>query len=214
MQEDNNPNSVTEGSSEGTNPSAGSGNASNVLSLEEMNKHLGRDFKDSELALKAIKDTFDFVGSTGQIKKRLNELKEQGLSEDEVFSRLKNFGQGSKDPSPTVSQEVQERISKLEDENFYVTNPDLKDYASVLSDLRNSSGLSLKELVSSDKYKPVFEKLTAQDKAADQKRVLESNPRLGRVRDKMKEARELVRDNPRAAKDTAVGAVLDAFESK
>lgn len=214
MPEDITPSALAAGTPEGSHQADGKGTASEVMSLEEMNKHLGKDFKDRDSALKAIKDTFSFVGSTGQIKQRLNELKDQGLSEEEVFNRLKNFDQGSKKTDSAIPEDVQKRISRLEDENFYAVHPQFKEYANVLSGLRTSTGLSLSDLVASDTYKSVFEKLSAHDQAADQKRVLESSPRLGRVRDKMKEAREASESNPKVARGMAVGAVLDAFESK
>ncbi len=78
------------------------------LSLKEMNEFLGKDFKDKGSALKAIKDTFSYVG-----KKREDIVKEVSGDTSHLASELK---------------QIKENL-------FYKENPELAEHRALISKL-------------------------------------------------------------------------------
>lgn len=172
----------------------------NALTLSELNGFLGKQYTSKEAALKSIKDTFSYTGKVGTLEKKLAEL-----------------SAGAGQSSPAVSTEMESTVkalqAQLEEQTLFAERPELKTYQSTLRELRASTGKSLAELVSSEAMKPLFEKALAQDAAQTKRSVLESNPRLGQVRDTMQEAREaLEKGQVDPAKEKAVSAVLSAYE--
>lgn len=217
MPEDTTSETLPAGESEGTSSEGGQEAASNVNDngiAKVLSEALGKQFKDDETALKSVKDTFDFVGAVGQLKPKLNEIKSKtGLSENEILARLEQVDQPSdSSASRQNNDEITSLKHEVEDMRFYKQNPELESYAPFLSKLRSTTGQSLGEIVGSEEFKSVLDKAIEGDKAASKKSVLESSPRLGRVRDKMTDARKAVKENPRAAAKLAVDAVLDVTE--
>ncbi len=101
---------------------------------------------------------------------------------------------------------------QLEETQLVADRPELKEHLGLLKDLR-SSGQSLREASESEKFKNVFDKVHGYDEIQKSKSVLESSPRLGRVRNKTEEARKLSEEGKQmAANKSAVSAVLDAFD--
>lgn len=195
---------TSDGQLEGGNPSDAEETVSESdagsLNLSELNQFLGKNFPTKEAALKSIKDTYSYTGKVGQLQKQIDEL---------------SAGQAKPDTGSGLESTVRELQAKLEETTFLSERPDFKEYLPTLRELRKSTGKSMSELVASEAYKPLFEKALAQDATQKKRSVLESNPRLGQVRDKFQEAREsLEKGNYETAKDSAVSGVLEAYDLK
>jgi len=184
----------------GGNSSEPSENASvengETLSLSELNTLLGRNYASKDVALKSIKETYSYTGKVGQLEKQLAAL-----------------STATPAPSNELESTVRSLQTQLEESTFISEHPELKEYLPTLREARANSGKSLSDIVESPAFKPLFEKAIAHDATAKKRSVLESNPRLGQVRDKMQEARELNKtgDLVKAA-ETSVSAVLDAYD--
>lgn len=167
------------------------------LSLQELNEHLGKEFPNRETALKALKDTFSYVGK--KVETTSPQL----------------------DPSNMVTKE------EFETAMFYKDNPAHAENRDLLDALAAKHGVSHSEAVELDAYKNVFEKVQGYEKSQSAKSVLESNPRLSAVRDSVSSSKENMNKSFQAAKDgdvvasesaynaargDAVKGVLDAFE--
>lgn len=215
MSEDITSGSLPGGASEGSASSDGTEAASTVEAgtvARVLSEALGKDFADDATALKSVKDTYKMVGSVGQIKKQLAEF---GLNEADALSKLTETstpqGQAA---SGDVSAEIAQLRAQLETSQLVSERPELKDHLDLLNKLR-SPGQTLREAAESEDFKGVFEKVSGYDEIQKSRSVLESSPRLGRVKDKMAEARDLQQKGAhRPAVDSAVGSVLDAFDLK
>jgi len=206
-------------------PSDGQGSESEVVELKDILKSaLGKEFPDNESALKSIKDTYSFVGKAGWYKKAVDAVATaKGLDEKGAVKYImENLPQEPlpQTPAPQVEQPAVDQnkfISREQYENdmFFSKNPDLEPHRALLSDLQKATNKSLSEVVQSDAFKGIYDKAKAHDEFEKSKSVLMSNPRLGQVQDKMTQAREAVkRGDTNTARANAVGAVLDAFESR
>lgn len=112
------------------------------------------------------------------------------------------------DPNRFVSR------SEFEEATFYASNPDYKAHSELISALAKKSGKPLHEVVQMDSFKTVFEKVKAADAIEQSKSVLQTNPRLGHVTDKITQAREALKTgDANTARSSAVSAVLGAYES-
>lgn len=125
-----------------------------AVKLTELNKFLGADFKDVPTALKALKDTKDFVG------KRKEDIAA------EVTASLQQT-------TPNMSQ-VESDIQALKNQLFYSQNPQYKGLEPVI----NSMGANPSEVVGTDAFKTVYEKVKVADEIAQNKSVVQSNSRL------------------------------------
>lgn len=182
--------------------------APEALTLEQVNKLTGRDFKDLESAEKGMKDTFEYVGKAGQVKKDL----------ETELEGLKSGKEGD-------SQKVLDRMAAVEEELFFNSRPEVnRDVAKMVS---KAKGLSLTEVIEDDSYKELAEKIKTADETEQAKSVLQSNPRLGGAEDRMssakesmKEAREALLSGDRGgsiraaqtAEKSAVQAVIEAHD--
>ena len=218
MPEDITSASVPAGNPEGGAPVEGGETASNGEGTiaKVLSEVLGKPFKDDESALKSVKDTFKYVGDVGHIKKEISRVKETtGLSQEEILSRLAQADQPTQSAQASVNDEVTALKQQLDEMSFYSERPDLKDYKATLNDIQSRTGQTLGEIAESESFKPLLEKARAFDESQKSKSVLESSPRLGRVKDKMTEAREAAKTgNQVGANKSAIGAVLDAFDMK
>lgn len=179
---------------------AASVSGADSLNLSELNSLLGKNFPTTAAALKSIKDTYSYTGQVGQLKRELEALSG-------------NREQAAPQQVPGLESTVRELQQKLEETTFLSERPEFKEYLPTLRELRGSTGKSMSELANSEAYKPLFEKVFAQDAAQKKRSVLESNPRLGQVRDKMQEARTYLKEGDmEKARSTAVSNVLDAYD--
>lgn len=160
-----------------------SSEASKGLSLEQINSLLGKNYKDPESALKSIKDTFSYVGKKVEVAKPAS--------------------------SNDISGDVARQLKEMKDELFYSKNPQYESLRGFISKI----GENPADVVSAPEFKSVFEKASGFDKIQKQKTVLESNPRIGTVRNKLQEARDSASKYDYAGANTkAVDSVLEAYE--
>ena len=152
------------------------------MSLQELNSVLGKNFTDKATALKAVKDTFNFVG------------KKVDISEDDL--KAKGF----------VSK------AEFEKELFYRDNPEHSKNQEILESLAKAKGISLREAAQSDSYKKLFEGATNYEKSQSLKSVLESNPRLASAMSRTANIRELkAQGRNDEARSEAAKAIVEAF---
>jgi hypothetical protein len=174
----------------------GAGAGSGVTTVKDLlSQTLGKDFPSDEAALKAVKDTFSYVGKAGQekaeLEKQLAELKTQvGLGAD-------------------INKKISGLEKQVKDAGFYMEHPELKPYANLI----NKFGDDPATVIQQEDFKEVITKLQEHAKTEQSKSVLQSNPRLGQVKDKISEAKEAAsKGNSVEANEKAVSAVIDAYE--
>lgn len=182
-------------------PAGGASSVENVpagLTLAELNQHLGKNFPTKETALKALSDTFSYVG------------KKKEDIEREVRAGL---------ATETQTNELAAEISKMRTDMFYKDNPQFAE-ANVRKFIE-STGKSPTEVVNTPEFKAIFEKVAGYDESQKLRTVLETNPRLTSSRDALTKARELQTQNPMAVgrqaeeiEQLGVNAVKDAFGLK
>lgn len=182
---------------------------------DKLGEALGKEFPDDETALKAVKDTFNFVGEIGNIK----ELKSAMGQLQKVFNTdqkgvlnkvdeiVKTGGTGKIDPTKFVAK------SDFDRSNFYLNNPDYKPYTRLVEIYQKANpDKSREEIVEMDDFKEDFDKIKAHDETEKSKSVLKSSPRLGKMTDKISEAREAADKGDHAtAEQKAVEAVTEAY---
>lgn len=183
MQED----IITDGalSDEDGGAAGSSGSLKDVLS-----KELGKTFPDDATAIKAIKDTFSYVGKAGQEIKRLEseilQAKAQGIGPEKI---------------QTLEKDIQ-------DMKFYSENPEYKPY----KDFIETFGSNPADIVKDEKFKTWYSKVKAADEAEKSKSVVMGNSRIAGATDKLTKAKEqMASGNFEEAKDAATQAVLDAY---
>lgn len=137
---------------------------SDALSLSELNQALGKDFKDTASALKAFKDTFSYVG----------------MKKEDIEAEIRKNSVSSPNADPALQSQVQQLSKEL----FYTQNPQYKEYRSLI----DSMGGNPAEIVGTDVFKGVFEKVQAADEEAQKKSVLNSSPRLAQTKSHVDEA--------------------------
>lgn len=161
--------------------------ASDVLTLEELNTHLGKNFKDKDAALKSFKDTFNFVGKAGQ-EKAPQATPQPGQMSQESYDAL-----------------VKAELSK---EFFYRDHPEYAEHREFIENLASGSGKKPQEVVESDSFKSLFEKAKGYDEVQKSKSVIQSNPRLAASSDKIKEAKEIAQAGDRITASKQYAAAL------
>lgn len=117
-----------------------------------LSKELGKEFKDDESALKAVKDTFSYVGKKqDQVK---NEVKKE-LQIDEVVQNVAN-------ENKLMRQEL-----------FYLKN---KEYDTPeVREFIQETGKDPADVVNSESFKKIFDKVKGYEKAQESANVLKSN---------------------------------------
>jgi hypothetical protein len=171
--------------------SDGGGSVSDVSIAAAISKATGKSFTSDEQALKSVADTFKYVGAKIDAAKPVEKIVEAPV-----------------DTSKFVSRE------QYETDTFFANNPDLKQFQPVLSALKSQNpDKSFDDLIGMDSVKPIIEKASAYDKQEKTRSVLQSNPRLGAVSDKITQARAEGVSHAEGSR-LVTEAVLDAFEIK
>lgn len=170
-----------------------------VIPLSALKAALGKDFKDTDTALKSLKDTQSYVGKVGQLEKEL--------------SMARNQPAGA--ASATDMGELKGEVQKMKDELWFADNPQFKPHRTLVSKFAKAEGKTFSEIVESPEFKDVFTKVQGYEQSQGLRTVLESNPRLASSSDKMRKAQEMASTPSRKAKDEAaemaVSAVMDAY---
>lgn len=193
----------------------GGGSDSEVVALKDiMSKELGKNFATDEEALKAVKDTFNYVGKVGKYSPYIEKLEAQKGGEANVTKLMEQLT----NPQPEVKPEGNPQfVSKqqYETDTFFAKHSELEPHRELLEALSTKHGKTLGETSELPAFKSVFEKVQAHDAGEKSKSVLHTNPRIGQVTNKLSEAKDAaVAGNYAKANSSAVGAVLDAFEGR
>lgn len=180
-----------------------------------LSKELGKEFADDQSALKAVKDTFNYVGEVGKYKKSVESvMSAKNMSQDEAVKFIEAMAQ-----SPASSDNTAEATAKdgyvsreeFERATFYAENPQYKEHKTLLETLSKGTGKSLGEVIKMDEFKSVFDAAKAHAESGKSKSVVHSNPRINAATDSMSEARAaLDKGDYHGARKGAVGAVMEA----
>lgn len=135
-----------------------------ALTLVELNTILGSDFKDTSTALKALKDTKDFVGKR----------------KEDIAAEVKASLITTMEPDESLKSDVQ----TLKNQLFYSQNPQYKGYEGLISKL----GSNPADAVNSPEFQQVFEKAQSADELTQNKSVVASNSRLSQSPQVMEQA--------------------------
>lgn len=199
--------------------SDGSKAASEPASLKDiLGKELGKQFPNDETALKAVKDTFKYVGEMPKLKGAMLALKQKfNVTDDNEAIRMleeKVTPAAASQGTSSSPDELKALSDKVDRVTFYGENQQYKAHEKLIESLHASTGKSRSEIVADETYKEVLEKVQAADEAKNRKSVLQSNPRLGQAGTKLEEARTALKAGDEAgARRSAVGAVLEAYET-
>jgi hypothetical protein len=168
------------------------GNATGAISLEEVAKALGKDFKDKESFLKSVKDTYQYVGKAGQIEKEYKELKSKSAASNNA---------------ETESAIVKE-LRQIKSDLFFKDNPQYSGYRQAIEQM----GENPAAVVETAAFKQLFDKAIGYDKSQSLKSVLESNPRIAQSSSKLQEARKAMQNGrTEEAHAAAAAAVIEAY---
>lgn len=212
----------------------GSADEAGSISLDELSKVLGKEYKDAETALKSVKDTFNYVGDVGKVKSLINNAKERlGTDEAGVLNALNKLMEPEKTPEVQAVAPAQPsaegfitRDQYVED-MFFSKNENLAEVRDILTPLKNASdttkAMSWNDFIASEQAKKVVDTFSGYKEVQSKRSVLESNPRLGTATNKLDEARSLLekatsapdmytaRQAESAARTSAVEGVLEAY---
>lgn len=211
MDQDLNPGSLPDMDGGQSSGDGGQSNQSGVSIKDVLSTTLGRTYESDEAALKAVKDLNSYVGR--KVEDAVRHAANDPLFADDLRKMLGTQpASANKEPNDVDTSKF---ISKdqYEQDMFFSKNPGYEPYRDLLKGLSVANNVSLVEAAKLDTFKTVYEKATAYDQVQKSKSVLETNPRLGHVTDKLSKAREnLAAGNDIAAKDDAVAAVLEAYK--
>lgn len=154
--------------------------AADQLSLEEINRQLGKNYKDKDAFLKSIQDTFSYVGA-----------KKETIVKDI-------------DTSQFISREQYEK------DMFYSQNPELnkKEVRTVLDAMAKANGVSVKEVAESEDFKSLFGKVKGYEESQSIKTVLETNPRIAAQQDSFQRAGELIKAGNRDQAESLIARAV------
>jgi DNA uptake protein ComE-like DNA-binding protein len=129
-----------------------------TFSLSELNSSLGKTFKDKDSALKAVKDTFSFVGKRTET-------------------------QAQSTPAVDTNAASKEELQTLKKELFFSTHPQFKDQRALIESLGDPA-----EVVERPEIKALFEKVKVADDIEQKKSVVHSSPHLAQTSDAIDKA--------------------------
>lgn len=138
-------------------PADGATAVDSGLTLTDLNKALGKDFKDLPTAIKAVQDTFGYVG-----KRR-----------EDIAAELRVQLAQQSTPAP-VDNELKSKVQSLEDQLFYSNNPQYKGMESIIKKM----GSNPAEVTASEEFKTLFEKVQTAEQFEKTRSVAPSNARL------------------------------------
>jgi hypothetical protein len=191
--EDITPNSLPQDGGEGTvrvnpgdaSPVSPTGEQAGAMTLEELNQTLGKNFTDKATALKALKDTFSYVGKKAE--------------PDDELLRAKGF---------MTKQE-------FETELFLRDNPQHAANKKILESIAKADGISLAEAAKSPDYTKLFESASEYEKVQSLKTVLNPNPRLQQAQERTATVAELKEAGRGSdAQIEAAKVLIEAFDLK
>ncbi len=200
----------------------GKSNDDSVVEFKDIvNTELNRDYKTNEEAIKAVRETFKYVGKVGKVLPLVEKLQANYGGEANVIKFMED-ALTKKDPIVETPKEVQQSkeapegrfVSKeqYEADMFYSKNPQLAESKVLIDALKKANPTkSFDEVVAMPEVKGLFDKAKGYDENEKNKSVLRSNPRLGLATDKMSKAREASAKGDSSSGTLATEAVIEAF---
>ena len=162
--------------------------AAEALTLAELEQATGKKFPSKDAALKSIQDTNSFVGKR----------------KEDIITEVKASLKSEQDTS-----EIRSELAKLRKDMWYKDNPDYAPHRDLIEKLGDNPS----EVVGTDSFKSVFEKVKGFDQSQKLKTVLDSNPRIAVSRDSLAKAREAQKaGNSEEAKQSVAQAVRAAYD--
>ncbi len=135
---------------------AGSAEAQDVITLQDVEQTLGKKFPDKASALKSWKDTYSYVGK-------------------------KNPQPATSQPAVDTSNFVSKE--QYEEDMWFASHQDLSEHRTLIRALKKETGKSYSELMEHPEFKPLIEAKKAQAEAANSKSVIHGNSRVGNTAD-------------------------------
>lgn len=158
-----------------------------ALFLKEISAATGKNFDSKDKALKAIKDTWSYVG------------KKQEDAATAAERRLAESGEYV-------------RRSEIETEFFYRDNKEANAHRTLVDAVAKANGISAREAATLPDVKKVIEAASAYEAQEAAKTVMQSSSRLGATSDKLAEARKAAVSGDHNTRDAlATAAVREAF---
>ena len=200
-----------------TNVPAADGPAADTsVSLASLlNTELGKQFPDDATALKAVKDTFGYVGKVGKFAPKLDALQLALGGENNLISKMDELLSTNPQPQPAAQPtDTSNFVTKeqLETERFFDKNPALAPHRSVIEAVQKASGKPLSEALNDPTLKGLIDQAAKGAEIQQSQSVMQSNPRLGGVSDKFTQAGEAAKSgNFAAGADLVTSAVMDAY---
>jgi hypothetical protein len=153
-----------------------------AMTLAELNQSLGKNFTSKDAAIKALKDTFSYVGKKTEPDDAL----------------LKAKGYMTKD--------------EFENELFFRDNPSHTSNKKILESIAKADGITLAKAAETPEYKKLFEGALEYEKVQSLKTVLNPNPRLQQAVEKSQTVADLSKQGRRDdAGVEAARAVIEAY---
>jgi len=150
-----------------------------ALSLEELNKLTGKNFTTKDSALKAISDTFSYVG-----KKK-----------ETVAEELKTTGE-------YISK------SELDTEFFYKENKEASANRKIIDAFATANKISARQAAESPELSSLLQKAKGYDDSQSVKSVIETNPRLASVKSGTDTVKTMVTNGNRDAAALEAAKIL------
>ena len=168
METENNPTDTAQADVSQLNTPAGekADISADSLTLAEINKLTGKDYKDKDSALKSIQDMSKQAGKASDLEGKLRAALEQPA---ENTPEVK--------PDDEVDT-LRKEVSTLKTDNFFAQNPNHAENRELLEALAKANNVSLTEAVDLPAYKGVMDRLSAPAKrtvAASNSRVTSSS---------------------------------------
>jgi hypothetical protein len=154
------------------NSSAREGKTQEELSLEELSKLTGREFKDKEDFQKHYKELSSFVG------KNPRELEEKARAYDQRIAETKQTLSTAKSDGAS-NDEIRSLRLKIEEMELLKDNPEASKILPTIKSLADSRGVSLKEAFEGDLKDMFLSKLEAEKQKQEEQNVsIESKSRI------------------------------------
>lgn len=203
---------------------AGAGGGDNVseetISFHELvNKELGTNYVDAPAALQGLKQTKDYVGRVGQVMPFFDKAKEKGIPTSKLFEAMDTIINAQEQKVEPVVQKIDTDQFVTKDELnrqlFYKDNPQYQPYQELIDATAKAQGVTADKVVSSDAFKPFFEKAKGFEEIEKTKSVLQTNQRLGVASDSFTKAADAAKTGDMSgAQKHAMDAVMEAYPQK
>lgn len=188
---------------------------------EALGKVLGKEFPDVPSAVKSARDTFKFVGESGEARKALQTVMEtKGFKTpkeavDFVMAALKSAEPATPivEKKPEIDPKQFVSRAEFDKQSFYGAHPELKGHEKLVETyVKANPDTSRDDILKMDDFKEAFGALSV----AKQKSILHSDSKVTVARDNMEKAKEKAASGQpvdiEEAKSLATKAVMEAYD--